>query len=186
MRKNVLLSLGMMAVLAAGLLVSAPRAVADPITGPAQAVRMLDAAGNQVGDAVGASRFTRDATGISFELATSGLAPLNTYTIWWVLYKPDKTVLLASYATGAVALPNGMASFAASLPVGPLPKVDGRIVMASTAGAMFDNPMGITVELVLRTHGPIRVEQLAEQLTTFDGACPPNTCANVQSVLHAP
>lgn len=186
MRKNVLLPLGMVSVLATGLLLPASRAQAAPAVEAVRPVTRMDPSGNAVGDPLGTSRLTREDSGISFVLTTSQLVPLNTYTAWWVLFTPDNKVLLARHASGAVALPDGTASFAGRLAVGPLPAVDGKIVLETIAGRMFDNPQTVTVAIILRDHGPIRLEQLAEQLTTFEGGCQTNTCSDVQIVTHAP
>lgn len=186
MRKNMLWPLGTVPALAVGLLLPAARAVADPAVVAVHPVVRMDASGNAVGDPVGTSRLTREEGGIRFEMTTSQLVPLNTYTAWWVLFTPNDQVHLASYAGGAVALPNGTASFAGRLAVGPLPRVDGKIVVAATAGGTFDNPRSVKVAIILRDHGPIILDQLAEQLSTFDGGCRTNRCSDVQIVVHAP
>jgi hypothetical protein len=128
----------------------------------------------------------REDTGISYQITTSRLTPLNIYTVWAVLYLPDGKVLVTMNAGGGVALPNGSASFAGRLAVGPLPSVDGTTVVEGIAGGVFDNPRQVKVELVIRDHGPIVLAQLADQLTKFAGGCPSNTCGNVQGTIHTP
>lgn len=49
-------------------------------------------------------------------------------------------------------------------------------------------PLSAEIHLVLRTHGEASMDPvvLREQLTTFNGGCPPNMCANVQASIHRP
>jgi hypothetical protein len=45
------------------------------------------------------------------------------------------------------------------------------------------------IHLVLRSHGPAMVDNpqvLQEQLSSFNGGCPPNTCGNLQASIHQP
>jgi hypothetical protein len=44
------------------------------------------------------------------------------------------------------------------------------------------------IHLVVRSHGPASADPavLQQQLTTFNGGCPPNTCMNVQAAPHLP
>jgi hypothetical protein len=45
------------------------------------------------------------------------------------------------------------------------------------------------IHLVMRSHGPAIMndpDMLRQQLSMFNGGCPPNTCANVQASVHAP
>jgi hypothetical protein len=51
------------------------------------------------------------------------------------------------------------------------------------------NPRRAEIHLVMRTHGPAMMndpDMLRQQLSMFNGGCPPNTCANVQASIHAP
>lgn len=82
------------------------------------------------------------------------------------------------FGAGQRVQSNGQASFAGALSKG------------STLGAVFGpgllDPMKAEVQLVLRTHGPVLpdLDLLDQEVSTFNGGCPPNTCANVQAAIH--
>jgi hypothetical protein len=42
------------------------------------------------------------------------------------------------------------------------------------------------IHLVLRTHGLMRADLLGQQVTMFNGGCPPNSCGNLQFAVHRP
>jgi hypothetical protein len=51
------------------------------------------------------------------------------------------------------------------------------------------NPLGAEIHLVMRSHGPAILNDpaiLSQQLSTFNGGCPPNACANLQASVHQP
>jgi len=186
MRKNKLLPVALLPALLAGLLVQTERAAADTPVTTSSPVQAFDASGKPAGDAVGSSRLVRDDTGLSFEITTSRLAPLNIYTVWWMVSAPNGQLLFMGNAGAGLALPNGSASFAGHLSVGILPAADGKTVIVTSPGTAFDNPRGVTVTFVIREHGPIILDRLVEQLTTINGGSPPNNCRDVQTSMHAP
>ena len=49
-------------------------------------------------------------------------------------------------------------------------------------------PFKAQIHLVIRTHGPASTDPavLLQQLRTFNGGCPPNTCANLMASVHEP
>jgi hypothetical protein len=186
MRRNVLLPLGMLSVLVTGLLLRPERAAANPAVTSIGPVQAFDASGKPAGDPVGSSQLVRDDTGLNFQITTARLAPLNIYTVWWMVSRPNGQLLFMGNAGGGLALPDGSASFAGHLAVGPLPAADGRTVIISAPGSVFDDPRGVTVNFVIREHGPIILDRLVEQLTTINGGSPPNNCRDVQTCRHAP
>jgi hypothetical protein len=186
MRKKLSLHIGMLSILVGGLLLRPERAAADPAVTSISPVQAFDASGRPAGDPVGSSRLVRDDTGLSFEITTSRLAPLNIYTVWWMVTRPNGQLLFMGNGGGGLALPNGSASFAGHLPVGPLPAADGKTVIVAAPGTVLDDPRRVTVTFVIREHGPIVLDRLAEQLTTINGGSPPNTCRDVQTASHAP
>jgi hypothetical protein len=186
MRKNLLFPLAVLSVMAAGLLLPPVRAAADPAVTSINPVQAFDSTGRPAGDAVGSSRLVRDDTGLSFEITTSRLTPLDVYTVWWMVSRPDNQLLYMGNAGGGLALPDGTASFAGHLPVGLLPAANGKSVIVAAPGVVFDNPRQVKVTFVIREHGPIILDRLVEQLTTIDGGSPPNTCRDVQTCVHTP
>ncbi|HEU4428032.1 MAG TPA: hypothetical protein VFT98_04720 [Myxococcota bacterium] len=49
-------------------------------------------------------------------------------------------------------------------------------------------PFKAEIHLVIRTHGPASMDPavLLQQLSSFNGGCPPNTCANLMASVHQP
>lgn len=57
-----------------------------------------------------------------------------------------------------------------------------------TAEGLLDN-LRAEIHLVTRSHGPAFLNDpvmLNQQLNLFNGGCPPNTCSNVQALIHRP
>jgi hypothetical protein len=184
MKKNLLLPLGMISVLAAGLLLRPERAAAAPAVTSVSPIMMVDANDTPVGSPVGSSQLVREDSGITLTATTSKLTPLNTYTVWWEITTPDKKPVFTANTSGGIVLPNGTTSFVVHLPVGPLPAVNGTTVL--DAAAMFNDPRGVQVAVWIREHGPVIPGQLVDQLTAYEGGCKTNTCKTVQNTIHTP
>jgi hypothetical protein len=126
--------------------------------------------------------------GVTMTIHTSGLDPGAAYTVWWVIYNnpehcqsdvctdpPDfenpavQATLL--HATGHVIGNNGVGNFAAYLAEGDPSSGDGLgLVDARKA----------QIELVVRSHSQPIPGRVKEQITMFDGGCPPNVCESEQ------
>ena len=125
------------------------------------------------------------------------LIPGNVYTAWWVFFNKPKRCASSPCAvsdldnpdtepsvvnvTGRVVGADGTADFGAFIGVG------------DTTGSVFGpgllEPMKAEIHLVVRTHGPALLDdpqQLREQLSMFNGGCPPNTCEDVAVSIHQP
>jgi hypothetical protein len=133
---------------------------------------------------------------------TFGLVPGHVYTLWWAVFNNPKKcattpcsapgdlmnpevrgVLL--WASGQIAGEDGTADFGAFRAVGdPSGKAEGP---PATAEAL-ENARKAEIHLAVRDHGPAsaNLDVLEEQLTTFNGGCPPNACANVQAAVYQP
>ena len=147
-----------------------------------------------VGTVVGEATITRNAHGATANVQTTGLTSGNVYSLWWVVFgNPeectgpcDATDLLnplvnggAANVGGHVVGGSGKAGYGARLNVGDL------IPTGNTFNNTFDDVLGSEFHLVVRNHGPaLTGEQLAEQLSEFNGGCPPNVCANAQVSMH--
>lgn len=128
---------------------------------------------------------------------SSGLTPGTVATAWWAFFNQPKRCATSPcglpdlnnpdaqpsllVATGRVVGADGTADFGAFRAVG------------DTTGAVFGpglvNAMKAEIHLVVRTHGPAILDDpqtLQAQLSTFNGGCPPNTCANLQISIHQP
>jgi hypothetical protein len=62
--------------------------------------------------------------------------------------------------------------------------------VGDTSGALFGpallDPFKAEMHLVIRSHGQPLSGMIEEQISSFNGGCPPNTCANVQASIHQP
>lgn len=151
--------------------------------------------------------------GASVTIHTSGLTPGHTVTMWLVIFnnpegcsKPtdvtrcgENDLLMfdgdaaidgvVAYGSGQVIGPDGSGSFDAFVATG-----DASYVLMMGDG--LTNPLGADVHVVLRDHGPVVGDLLADQLTTFGGGCnnaPEGTgtpgdyaCQGIQFSAHEP
>ncbi len=144
------------------------------------------------------SRLVRDDGGIAMTLQTSGLAAGDAVTVWWVVFNYPENCLYGRadlgircgpgdfknapvqasvlYATGHVIGGEGVGNFGAYLTI------------SDTTGALFGlgltNPRGADVHLIVRDHGQAIPDLVAEQISSFNGGCPPNACMNVQMSIQ--
>ncbi len=144
--------------------------------------------------AVGTSNLARGNKYVSATIHTSGLEPQAAYTAWWVVFNnpencSDGLCGLDDFAVpeveasqiwlaGNIANRKGEATFAGHLAIEDTSKADFGPGLLDTAKA--------EIYLVVRTHGQLIPDMAHEQLSTFDGGCPPNACANVQLAIHLP
>ena len=155
------------------------------------------------------STLTRREDEVSMRLSTTDLVPRTATTVWWVIFNhPDKcthggggfhcgdgdvfmpnspTEPSVMYAAGRVASRGGTDHFSASLEVGD---TSGCISPAESAPELFPcnhglvNVRGADIHLVVRTHGAVIPDVIDQQLGSFNGGCPPNTCDNIQASVH--
>lgn len=144
------------------------------------------------------SILVRTKEGVGATLHTFGLVPGNVYTFWWAVFNnpkecattlctgadlsnPDVQAVVLSGA-GQIAGDDGTADFGAFRAVGD---TTGREPSVGTAMAL-ENAQKAQVHLVVRNHGPVIPAMLSDQLSMFNGGCPPNTCMNVQAAPHQP
>lgn len=134
------------------------------------------------GDLVGIATVRRDHRGIRAALSTTGLDRHHAHTVWAVVFNHpeecdgpcDATDLddpavggVSTWLAGRVAR-GGITSFRGGLRVGD----------------ELTDPRRAEIHLVVRTHGRVIRHLRHEQLTTLNGGCPPNECANVQASVH--
>jgi hypothetical protein len=143
------------------------------------------------------SILVRTKEGVGATLHTFGLVPGNVYTLWVAVFNNPKecatnpctvadvpnldvqAVIL--WGSGQIAGEDGTADFGAFRAVGD---TSGSAGLGT--GTALENPFKAQIHLVVRSHGPVIPAMLSDQLSTFDGGCPPNTCANVQAAPHQP
>jgi hypothetical protein len=126
---------------------------------------------------------------------TADLHPGNVYTLWWIIFDapegcaagPDNCTLADIFApgnpadatvfgpaAGSLAGGSGTATFAGHVGPGDEPN------FIDLGDGSVDDPLSADVAFVVRNHGPAIPGSVSEQLSTFDGGCPPNNCMNVQ------
>jgi hypothetical protein len=133
--------------------------------------------------------------GVTMTIHTSGLDP-GPHTVWWFIYNnpehcatdpcrfvdfdnPDvqPTTL---YATGHVIGHNGVGNFAAYLAEGDISgyTVPPNLPEQDVLGLV--DARKAQIQLAVRSHGQPIPGMLKEQISTFNGGCPPNSCDNEQ------
>jgi hypothetical protein len=134
------------------------------------------------GKVLGSAKLLRTQNGLSIELVTSDLVSQNAYTMWWILSNADGSFQYVTNASGGLVKNDGRGNFASHVSVGELAPVDGLLTLVAVGDA-FDDPFGVTVMIVVRSHGPVIPGEQFEQTHWYPGGCPPNECADVQQAL---
>ena len=132
---------------------------------------------------------SRDQDGV--ELTFDTLLPIGTYTGWWVIFnnpefcvdgcgaddfeRPEVNASIF-WATGEVVSAEGMASFSAQLGEGETPSGADQVLF----GEGLEDSFKAEIHPIIRTHGLPIPGLVEEQITTFNGGCPPNECFDVQ------
>jgi hypothetical protein len=145
----------------------------------------------------GGSMLARSSDGVYMSLHAAGLTPGTVATAWWVFFNNPKKCATTPCsvadlsnpevqpslvnATGRIVGADGTADFGAF-------KAEGDTTGAFTGPGLL-NAKKAEIHFVVRTHGPAISDDpqtLAQQLSMFNGGCPPNTCANLQVSIHQP
>lgn len=134
---------------------------------------------------------------ISATVHTQGMTPGYVYTLWIVIFNNPDECATDPCTPADIANPKVQASLlngGAQIP-GPDGAGDfgevrllGDVTRAHVAGPGLLDPRRAEIHLAIRTHGPASSDPavLTQQFTTFNGGCPPNTCATVQAAVHQP
>ena len=149
------------------------------------------------------SLLIRNDGGVTATLHTSGLTAGNAYTMSFVVFNNPSACLgpappdappgarCGSGDLGRVGV-NSSVMYAAGHVVGDgdADNLAGRRSVGDTGGVIAGpgllNPRGAEIHLVVRNHGPAIPGLIDEQISSFNGGCPPNSCANVQASVHIP
>lgn len=137
----------------------------------------------------------RTKNGLTVNVRTAELQPGNAYTLWWIIFDapegcaagPGNCTLSDIFAPGnpadatifgpaaaTLAGGTGKATFAGHVKPGDEPN------FIDLGDGSLDDPLTAEVAFVVRNHGPALPGLVDEQLSTFNGGCPPNNCMNVQ------
>lgn len=144
---------------------------------------------------------TRTRDSVFATMHTAGLTPGTAVTLWWAFFnnphncatRPCTPADLSNPAVagsvvsagGKIIGADGAATYGAFRTVGD---TTGVFAGLSTVQGLLD-PLRAEIHLVTRTHGPAILNDpvvLGQQLSLFNGGCPPNTCANLQASIHQP
>ncbi len=145
------------------------------------------------------STLFRNQDGVFFSFSTSGLPAGHAVTIWMAVFNnpefcatsPCTPADFANPAVdgtllntgGRVIGPDGKGVYGAFRAVGD---ATGARPMTGTGNGLV-KPMSAEIHLVTRSHGPANLMDLSvldQQLTMFNGGCPPNTCMNLQASVN--
>jgi hypothetical protein len=168
------------------------------------------------GDAVGTSQLVRTDNGVSVKLSTTGLEPGTAATLWIIIFnEPDNCTAPecgeddlfraeplpdVMYMGGSVVGGTGGATFAGHRAEGDNSRSLWAVLgVASPSPGLIDARVA-EIHLVVRNHGPLIRGLIGEMTSTFNGGCPldglpvnqligtpgPNTCEDVQFVVHTP
>jgi hypothetical protein len=147
------------------------------------------------------SILVRNRDNVFATMHTTGLTPGTAVTLWWAIFNnphncatrpctpadlsnPSVQGSVAS-AGGKIIGADGAATFGAFRAVGDKTGVFPGI---GTAEGLL-NGTRAEIHLVTRTHGQANLNDpvmLNEQLSLFNGGCPPNICTNLQASIHRP
>jgi len=141
------------------------------------------------------SILVRTREGVGATLHTFGLVPGNAYTLWVGVFNNPKKC--ATTPCSAADLPNPDVQAVVFWGSGQIAGEDGTAdlgafrAVGDTSGSAglgtataLEKPFKAQIHLAVRSHGPVIPAMLSDQLSTFNGGCPPNTCANVQVAVH--
>jgi hypothetical protein len=142
-----------------------------------------------------ATMLVRTRDDVTGTIHTSGLVPNHVVTAWFVFFNhPEHCSTRPCTPTdlnnplvqgslvnigGALVGPDGTANFAEVRAVGDTAN--------AFSGPGLLEPRGAEIHLAVRDHGlALLGTAFSQQLTMFNGGCPPNTCVSIQSAPHAP
>lgn len=155
----------------------------------------------------GAGTVFRTRQSVDARIATSGLDLNAAYTVWWVVFnnpgacdapcnEPDlfNPAVDASvfYAAGFISGADGTGNVTAHLDAGRLPSGIDVLPVGTGRGLRRGNGLRAEIHMVIRSHGPLVVGQVDEQIGSFNGACTtavppgPNVCVDQQAVPFPP
>jgi len=168
--------------------------VAHAASGTSDVRRFSD--GSVVGGAW--SSLVTTSSGASMSLHTTGLAPGDVVTIWWVVFNAPQNCTHGEspYRCGPGDLPpyggDGSAEPSVLYATGHVIGASGvgifgaRLAIGDTSGALFGpgltNPLGADIHLVVHDHGPADPAIVADQIHSF-GVCN-LVCTDVQFSVH--
>ena len=175
-------------------------ASADRISPENMEVQAIDAiALPALTPAGGAGILSRTRDRLWVTIATSGLDPDAAYTVWWVIFENPENCAGGPGACADTDLGNAAVAGSAFLATGFVTGADGTATVSAHHegynmipggtdvllgnGLSRGNGFHAEVHMVVRSHGAIVPGNVAAQISTIDGACDVNTCADQQAIV---
>lgn len=189
------------AVLAAFALASCDRDAVEPASAETRPVVWLST-GAPV--AASSARLLRYPDRLEAVFQTGGLTPGHAVTLLWAVFNQPEACQVGNAVTrtfcGPPDLGNAATGATVQIALGRVVGSDGTLSVADSLRLRetsrcttpvpcrdgLTNPLGGEVHLVVRDHGPALRQQLDAQLGSFNGGCPPNTCANPVGAQFVP
>ncbi|MBI3802042.1 MAG: hypothetical protein HY268_34370 [Deltaproteobacteria bacterium] len=137
---------------------------------------------------------THDAVGATVH--AFGLVPGNVYSFWVTAFNNPKKC--ATTPCSAADVPNPEVQVSITFGSSQIAGEDGTVdftafrAVGDLTGVYLGpgllKPYKAQIHLVVRSHGPASADPavLQQQLTMFNGGCPPNTCMNAEVAIHEP
>jgi hypothetical protein len=189
-----LASLGVAMALSGAIPVHAAPAAQDTVN------MVVFGTGAVVAPGIATSTLVRNDNGVAMTIRTVGLPTNTADTVWWVIFNNPSVcrhgmgavrcglgdlfvpAVKASvqFATGHLIAGDGVGDYGAYLREGDR---SGCASATLPCNGLFDSRTA-DVHLVVRTHGEPIPGLIPDQIHSFNGGCPPNTCKNVQAAPH--
>ena len=158
------------------------------------------ATGALVAPGVATSTLVRNDNGVGMTIHTVGLPADTADTVWWVIFNNPGacshgtfglrcglgdlgvSAVKASvqFATGHLIGSDGVGDYGAYLREGDASDCASA---ALPCNGLFDARTA-DVHIVVRTHGAPIAGSIPDQIHSFNGGCPPNSCKNIQAAPH--
>jgi hypothetical protein len=156
--------------------------------------------GAVIAPGVATSTLIRNDNGVGMTIHTIGLPADTADTVWWVIFNNPGacshgtfglrcglgdlgvSAVKASvqFATGHLIGSDGVGDYGAYLREGDASDCASA---ALPCNGLFDARTA-DVHIVVRTHGAPIAGSIPDQIHSFNGGCPPNSCKNIQAAPH--
>ncbi|HEV2216480.1 MAG TPA: hypothetical protein VGV88_02800 [Candidatus Dormibacteraeota bacterium] len=156
--------------------------------------------GALVAPGIATSTLVRNDNGVAMTVHTVGLPADTADTVWWVIFnnpaacshgmggtrcglgdlKVAAVRASVQFAAGHVIASDGVGDYGGYLREGDA----SDCASAALPCNGLISARGADIHLVVRTHGAPIPGSIDDQIHSFNGGCPPNSCANLQAAPH--
>jgi hypothetical protein len=148
----------------------------------------------------GGGSLSRNNDGVFGTIYASGLTPGTVATLWWAMFNHPEFCAAERcvpadflnpavngallYGGGRLISVEGYATFGGYRGIGDITGAQINPGYPDPSPGLLD-PKKAQIHMVLRSHGMASADPavLVQQLTSFNGGCPPNSCVNVQAAV---